>query len=539
MRFSSRPRRAVAASAATAALGRFGPANAFPLRAPPFTATSRRAPPRLRPPSTRRFALKSGGGGDAAGDGAPPRPDFFSGSPSTPGFRPGEFDRLSRFALSTTSNRPVVAEYQPDAAWLWTQWEGTIRQMTWKSIALTVAWASAVNWYAYHHYVTDVEGAAAGVAWYSSEIRHSSDGFFEFLASMGVVWGYLLSLVIFVLAFFVNQSYDHWKRVYFSARAMQGRINDLCMLVTAGGARSHEYGEVDGFTGYRTEGGGRDGGLDAEKMVREIIRYLRLSHTFFWASTPTRSDGLIIDLQHLPEDFDPTQLGPTLLSPEGLDLLVSYGQLKERERDAMIGTGLSPSQYPYVLLEWAMLRSMGGLRTGELVGGPGLEDNFLRQFTQLRAEYFNIGDYASGRMPMAYMIAVQIIVDLLVFSSPLALYTKLGAFSIVSTGLITLAFRGLLELSKSFLDTFGTEGYRAHNIRVDVLVSEVNFGASQRWLKAGDMLPSETPGGLSEDEITKLDELQELIAAESDEASLISPNGSIDGDSDYDGAGSK
>ena len=49
----------------------------------------------------------------------------------------------------------------------------------------------------------------------------------------------------------------------------------------------------------------------------------------------------------------------------------------------------------------------------------------------------------------------------------------------------------MLELSKSFLDPFGREGYRAHNIRVDVLVSEMNFGASSRWTNAGDALPSD------------------------------------------------
>lgn len=70
----------------------------------------------------------------------------------------------------------------------------------------------------------------------------------------------------------------------------------------------------------------------------------------------------------------------------------------------------------------------------------------------------------------------------------------MGAFTIVATGLICLSFTGLLELSKSFLDTFGVEGYRAHNIRVDVLVSEVNYGASQRWIKAGGMFPSEKLG---------------------------------------------
>ncbi len=83
------------------------------------------------------------------------------------------------------------------------------------------------------------------------------------------------------------------------------------------------------------------------------------------------------------------------------------------------------------------------------------------------------------------------VVDALVFLAPLALYPKMGTSSIIASGLITLSFKGLLELSKAFLDTFGKEGYRSHNIRVDVLMSELNFGASRRWVDAGDSFPSE------------------------------------------------
>ena len=60
-------------------------------------------------------------------------------------------------------------------------------------------------------------------------------------------------------------------------------------------------------------------------------------------------------------------------------------------------------------------------------------------------------------------------------------------------GLLTLFYKGLLELSKSFLDPFGNEGYPGQNIRVDVLVSELNFGAGGRWVKAGRRLPGAAP----------------------------------------------
>lgn len=92
-------------------------------------------------------------------------------------------------------------------------------------------------------------------------------------------------------------------------------------------------------------------------------------------------------------------------------------------------------------------------------------------------------------MPLAYVQLVQILVDSLVWLSPFSLYAGLGSLSIPLVGLQTLFFKGLLELSKSFLDPFGNEGHPGQNIRVDVLVSELNFGAANRWVKAAEYLP--------------------------------------------------
>ena len=66
------------------------------------------------------------------------------------------------------------------------------------------------------------------------------------------------------------------------------------------------------------------------------------------------------------------------------------------------------------------------LSDGTLRGGNGFEANLLRRLTELRAQYFNIGDYArAGRMPLAYVQLVQVLVDSLVFLSPFALYPEL------------------------------------------------------------------------------------------------------------------
>ena len=92
---------------------------------------------------------------------------------------------------------------------------------------------------------------------------------------------------------------------------------------------------------------------------------------------------------------------------------------------------------------------MDGLESGVLRGSYGLEENILKQITDLRAQFFNIGDYTAGRMPLAYVQLVQVLVDSLVLLAPFALYPELGSPSIPLAGLLTLFFKGLLELSKS------------------------------------------------------------------------------------------
>ena len=78
-----------------------------------------------------------------------------------------------------------------------------------------------MNLYAYHHYVTCVNLDAGPLKWWAEEIRLSDDSLYVFLASVGELWSFLFSLAVFTLAFFLNTSYDYWKAVYFTARAMQ------------------------------------------------------------------------------------------------------------------------------------------------------------------------------------------------------------------------------------------------------------------------------------------------------------------------------
>ena len=68
----------------------------------------------------------------------------------------------------------------------------------------------------------------------------SDDPLIQQLIGLNSLWGYQVTLCTFVLTFFTAEAYKHWRLVYFTTRAIQGRINDICMLVTMGAAAAQQ-----------------------------------------------------------------------------------------------------------------------------------------------------------------------------------------------------------------------------------------------------------------------------------------------------------
>ena len=64
----------------------------------------------------------------------------------------------------------------------------------------------------------------------------------------------------------------------------------------------------------------------------------------------------------------------------------------------------------------------------------------------------------SGRMPLAYVQLVQILTDLLILTTPLALYNSVGGVgAVIGTGVVTLFHSSVVKLAKIFLDPFNNE----------------------------------------------------------------------------------
>lgn len=415
------------------------------------------------------------------------------GAPSNPGWESGRLNRLTEWAGDVAPNRPIICEYNPKGRWLWRKWNGTVLKATWRSVVSAMLVSFALDFVARNYHLP------LPLSWDIVAIPGETTPFIKRLAAITNVWEYQLTLSTFILTFFLSQAFSYWQKVYNTTRMIQGRINDFCMLLSMGAERGvdvDDSAKKPRSNASTVEKGSRGFSKRAEELVTNCFRYARLSHTFFWAQTATSSNGLTDCEEYLKDasdcsiPIDDEHIGPLLLSPYGLKALERTGQLSREEREGLMGSGLPPSQYCWVLLVWVGVHVMEGLKNGSLRGGAGFEENIYRQLATLRACMFDIDDFRAGRMPLAYVQLVQVLVDSLIVIAPFALYPKAGILSIPLVGLLALFFRGLLALSKSFLDPFGVEGYEEQCLHVDVLVSELNFGTTRRWLNAGGFVPS-------------------------------------------------
>ena len=93
-------------------------------------------------------------------------------------------------------------------------------------------------------------------------------------------------------------------------------------------------------------------------------------------------------------------------------------------------------------------------------------------------------------MPLAYTHMVQVLVDVFVWTSPIALYAVLGAWSVLCVVVLTVFYAGLLDLAKIFLDPLDNEDFCQNSVYMDigVLIRESNAG-STRWKNGAETLP--------------------------------------------------
>ena len=376
----------------------------------------------------------------------------------------------------------IIPPYQPERAWLWKQYAGTILNISLQTTVLNMVFCVA-----FCVWIKDLTGGGTDALWNVSDtidnmkivvVPDKSDPIIQRLSLIHEIWGYQRTLTTFVLTFFLNQAYTFWKQVYDLARSIQGRLNDFHLLLATNVARDDKGCLLP----------------ESEMLLDEIGQYSRLYHILMWASVAKRFS--------------------ILMTPAGLDRMESRGLMTPRQLQILQKLDIPNDQLHTAPLEWMMIRVNQAMAAGILAGDTATKGQFLQSTMKVSSSYGSIQDKLAGRMPLAYAHLVQILVDTFVLAAPLALYSDLGDYSVIAVGIITLSFTGFLNLSKIFLDPLNNEGFwyvthkppvilfisptkhflyspfSSNSIFMDlgVLIRESNAG-STRWKNSGAQLP--------------------------------------------------
>ena len=153
-------------------------------------------------------------------------------------------------------------------------------------------------------------------------------------------------------------------------------------------------------------------------------------------------------------DSQPSPRFAPLATPAGLTALVKADALTEEERELLlqtttgtIGRGIMGHA---AVLGWITVLLERGLRDGTLGIGSNaaLRHSFMGKVMDLRAAYGSIADELSGRMPLAYAQLVQILCDMLVLFSPVALVGSVGGWgAVIGTSCMTLFYSSVCRLA--------------------------------------------------------------------------------------------
>eukprot|EP00929_Paragymnodinium_shiwhaense_P032850 TRINITY_DN18149_c0_g1_i4.p1 TRINITY_DN18149_c0_g1~~TRINITY_DN18149_c0_g1_i4.p1 ORF type:complete len:316 (-),score=18.12 TRINITY_DN18149_c0_g1_i4:704-1651(-) len=199
---------------------------------------------------------------------------------------------LDRAELDSESRPAVMAPFRLGREWLWTRWEGTLTSVTWQCMLLAAV-------------------AAFGLLTWEQQNPDVK----EALKSAANFWKFQLSTTTFFLAFYLNQTYTYWRNMYNYCRQVQGRLNDVNMVLASHLPR-------DPSTGKPTE--------EAELLALQVARYGRVL--------------AILSTALINRRFSP------LATHAGLRRMLARGALTQSEVTYLMT--MEPIRWCYALMAW-------------------------------------------------------------------------------------------------------------------------------------------------------------------------------------------
>jgi hypothetical protein len=125
----------------------------------------------------------------------------------------------------------IIREYRPERGWLWRRWKGTVVQHAWKPTLGTMLMS--------FFFILFIRTKVAHTWPLGTAPDHNITAIAR-LEVFGKLWRYLMTLTTFILTFFLSQAYSMWRDVYNAARKIQGRMNDIGLLLATAAERKND-----------------------------------------------------------------------------------------------------------------------------------------------------------------------------------------------------------------------------------------------------------------------------------------------------------
>ena len=218
-------------------------------------------------------------------------------------------------------------------------------------------------------------------------------------------WQLTLGLTSFVTTFFLGASFSFWRNFYNETRIVQGRFNDVSSITASTAADT----------------------IEGQQALSDIARLISLLHLMAWGS--------------LLERFSCIQ------TPEGISYLLSKKLITSSEYSSLnkvLDRGLGAWQATYT---WLLGRLSLAVKRGEITADISAMNVVYEKMTNFRGSIAGLGDLYDGRMPLAYVHFVNMLVSVTLVVSPFALFPQYWFWSIIAVGVLCLFYRGIFVLS--------------------------------------------------------------------------------------------
>lgn len=345
-------------------------------------------------------------------------------------------DMLS--GVDTNLNKgTIVRPYRPSFLWLLKQWKGTVLQYVWPSV-LTMMVMTALFCF--------IMGLVCGEM--SLDVEYS---LFEDLEKIYSGWKSTAGLVTFVSTFFLGEAFRYWRSFYGTARQLQGCLANISLILVTYATRNQSDGKLT------------DGAVTA---LDDVARIQTLTHQLFWCTVVERFR--------------------CLLSPEGYSYLLSKKLITQGEYASLIELGENSLGGHFAGITWLASRVVIADKRGEINLASGATMHaFCNIITKLRGKMGTISDLHAGRMPLAYVHFVHLLISIYLLFTPIALLPTYGYWSVPYVGVLTLFYHGLFKLSLCLLDPMDNDKYhetssnQTAGFDVGVLIREAQTGGDR------------------------------------------------------------